>query len=135
MKYTVRDKAKALAAFLRVPINLVEVEPGDTEHFFVSDSEFFVLTDEEAEIRAMHIVANSLDVLPPEDMMKYCYRGCTIGDLKAFQEKNDINTIFNCMKDFAGYCGELFEERTRGYFLAEDRVEITDSPFFIYRLN
>ena len=133
-------KIEALAKFLEISIeDIIETDCGTLE---ADGSEFFVLTDEEADAKAYEEIENSLWAFNADFIMDMC--GFSRGEksLIAMQENycEGCNDFIKAIIE--GTCGmECFVESAiesdgRGHFISYyDGEENEQGEYFIYRIN
>ena len=133
-------KIEALAKFLEISIeDIIETDWGTLE---ADGSEFFVLTDEEADAKAYEEIENSLWAFNADFIIDMCGFSGGEKSLTAMQRESceDCNEFIKAMIE--GTCGmdsfveSAIETDGRGHFISGyDGEEVEQDEYFIYRVN
>ena len=131
-------KIEALAKFLEISIeDIIETDCGTLE---ADGSEFFVLTDEEADAKAYEEIENSLWAFNADFIIDMCGFSSGEKSLIAMQENSceDCNDFIEAMIE--GTCGldkfvqSAIETDGRGHFISSyDGEEVEAEEYFIYK--
>lgn len=130
-------KTKALADFINVNRKSIKVSPDDNAVFKAMDTEFSVMTDDEADTAAKGAVLMSLVTIPFKDLHPYCRLGVTQECVDALQDigSEAIMSLYYLLNSPTDFVKEQLDKHGRAYYLASDNEENDENGFLIYRLN
>jgi len=135
-------KQEALAKFLNIDIQ--EIEEAQDEYFDTPESEYLVLTDEEADEATKNYIADSLWAFNISFLKQFLNENLydeAETRLKPLQEKCEsgnetIKVLVNWDKQADDIVSEAIAWDGRGHFLSSyDGEENEEGEYFIYRTN
>jgi hypothetical protein len=144
-----KTKKEALAAFLGVEVKDISSLPYDGECAFQSEveGEYLVLTDAEAEDRAVEYITDSLWAFNPEFIMDHLEKPVTGRAYEKLEESvkhaqetmcEDANTLVSALigDNLEAFIDDAISADGRGHFMGGyDDEEHEQDGFFIYRTN
>jgi hypothetical protein len=145
----VTNEIKALSEFLEVAVN--EVKQGDYDcQLYYDNSEYLVLTDEEAQEQASQKVKESLWSMDTDFIMSHVrvFRALEETDYASYirvrddlSKMQDNDKIYEQVNEFVEtavdnldeFVNDAIEKYGRGYFIADnDGIESEHNGFYIY---
>lgn len=137
------DKRQALAKYLEIELDEVEVDPWGHGIFEAAGGEYRVLTDEEADEALRENIRESIWAFNPEFLRHYIADGALSAEslgllMKDGYEDNNAPLLALVGTDFEQLCEDAAQADGRGHFLSGydgEENETEDLSFYIYQTN
>ena len=133
-------KSEALAKFLEIDLDCLDVSKYDDNAFEYGHEEYLVLTDQEADDMAKERILDSVWAFKPEFLANHCVEGVDAETIESIQnnERCESNNavLTRLIADVDHFVNDAIAADGRGHFLAGyDNEENESGEFFIYRTN
>jgi len=134
-----KDKINTLAKYLNM--NADKIKTDNSDSFYIntgdlSDLEYFVLTDEEADQKAKEYIKDSIWAFKSSFISSHT--GINKDIIKSVQEhcESSNEVLLRSIKDLQKFINEAIATDGRGHFISfYDGHEQEEGEFYIYRMN
>jgi hypothetical protein len=134
-----KDKINTLAKYLNM--NADKIKTDNSDSFYIntgdlSDLEYFVLTDEEADQKAKEYIKDSIWAFKSSFISSHT--GINKDIIKSVQEhcESSNEVLLRSIKDLQKFINEAIQTDGRGHFISiYDGHEQEEGEFYIYRMN
>ena len=133
-------KSEALAKFLEIDLDCLDVSKYDDNAFEYGREEYLVLTDQEAAAMAGERILDLVWAFRPEFLASHCVEGVDSETIESIQNNERCGSnnavLLRLIDDVDHFVNDAIAADGRGHFLADyDNEENESGEFFIYRTN